>query len=144
MHNDEKKYTMEELCSLAGVSKRTVQYYIQQGMVDRPAGSTGKGAYYTPRHLEQLLATRKWKNAGLSLERIREIVRGVVTPQNTLLPPPSQKKEAGSTEVWSHVHISDGLELHINPQRSGLHPEQIRALTNEIVKLVRTMKTSSR
>ncbi len=141
MNHDEKKYTMEELCSLAGETKRTVQYYIQRGMVDRPDGSTGKGAYYTQRHLDQLLATRKWKDAGLSLERIREIIRGVVSPQNTLLPPPRPKEE-GAIEVWSHIHISDGVELHIDPRRSGLHPEQIRALADEVMKQVKDMKTA--
>lgn len=132
MNQDEKRFTLEELCSLAGVTKRTVQYYIQRGMVDRPDGSTGKGAYYTQRHLEQLLATRKWKDAGLSLERIREIVQGVVSSENVILPPPKPKEE-GAVEVWSHVYISDGVELIIEPSRSGLTPEQLRILADEVI-----------
>ncbi len=55
------------------MNKRTVRYYIQKGLVDRPEG-VGKGAFYSHTHLEQLLAIRKWKTAGLSLERIQDIL----------------------------------------------------------------------
>ena len=53
--------------------RRTVRYYIQEGLVDRPAGAK-RGAYYTKHHVEQLMTIRTWQRAGLSLERIRELV----------------------------------------------------------------------
>jgi DNA-binding transcriptional MerR regulator len=68
-------YSIDELAALAELPRRTVRYYIQQGLVDRPIGEK-RAAYYTATHLEQLLTIRKWQHAGLSLDRIREILAG--------------------------------------------------------------------
>jgi hypothetical protein len=64
-----KAFTLNDICVLAELPRRTVRYYIQSGLTDRPHG-VGKGAYYTQSHVEQLLLVRKWQLAGLSLERI--------------------------------------------------------------------------
>ena len=66
-------YSLQELAALVELPERTVRYYIQLGLVDRPEGET-RAARYGERHLEQLLEIRKWQRAGLSLERIRELV----------------------------------------------------------------------
>lgn len=133
MKNNDKTFTMEELCSLVDMSKRKIRFYIQKGLVDSPQG-TGKGAYYTYRNLEQLLSIRKWKAAGLTLERIQDLLENETqeTGSGTLVPPP-RPKQPGSIEVWSHLLISDGIELHIEPTRSGLTPEQTRALCRSVL-----------
>ena len=60
MKNKDQKFILDEICALVEMNKRKVRFYIQKGLVDRPEG-TGKGAFYTHVHLEQLLAIRKWK-----------------------------------------------------------------------------------
>ena len=70
----EPSYPLSELCVLAGLPPRTVRYYIQIGLVDRPQGET-RAARYGARHLEQLLQIKKWTAAGVSLERIRPFCR---------------------------------------------------------------------
>ncbi len=137
MKNEARKFTIDEICALVEMNKRTARYYIQKGLADRPEG-LGKGAYYSHVHLEQLLAIRKWKAAGLSLERIRDILageRGGVS-QDKPLPPPLTRKQ-GAVEVWSHLHVADGIELHIEPKRAGLGPEQVRELFRGIMCLYR-------
>ena len=99
-----------------------MRYYIQQGLVDRPIGEK-RAAYYTASHLEQLLTIRKWQNAGLSLDRIREILAG---PDAGTLPP-ARPRGAGTVEVWSHLVVADGLEVTLEPGRAGLSPEEVRA-----------------
>lgn len=122
------------------MNKRKVRYYIQKGLVGRPEG-VGKGAYYTHTHLEQLLAIRKWKAAGLSLERIQEILKGTQdTDQNRKPIPPPLPKKQGSVEVWSHLFVSDGVELHIEPKRAGLSPDQVRTLFRKITNYYNNMK----
>ena len=133
MKNNPKKFYIDELCSLVGMNKRRVRFYIQKGLVDKPEG-IGKGAYYTHVHLEQLLAIRKWKDGGLSLDRIQEILdseKGIFRDKKPL-PPPVLKKR-GSVEVWSHLYISDGVELVIEPKRAGISPDQVRALFREVM-----------
>ena len=140
MKSKAKNFTIDEICVLVEMNKRTVRYYIQKGLVDRPEG-IGKGAFYGHAHLEQLLAIRKWKAAGLSLDRIQDILAGEKGGYHSdkPLPPPMPKKQ-GEVEVWSHMHFGDGIELHIEPRRAGLSPEQIRALFREIMNLYKKIR----
>ena len=133
MKNKTKTFSLEELCTLVEMNKRKIRFYMQKGLVDRPEG-VGKGSYYTHKHLEQLLTVRKWKDAGLSLERILELRDTEQRKDSSGVPiPPPRPPKPGSIEVWSHLRIADGVELHIEPGRSGLSPEQIRALCRDIL-----------
>jgi DNA-binding transcriptional MerR regulator len=128
--NDMTIYALDELCTLAELPRRTVRYYIQTGLVDRPDG-IGKGASYGPRHLDQLLQIRKWQLAGLSLERIGELLRR--EPADPLPLPPTPRRP-GTVEVWSHLVVADGIELTLEPGRAGLGPEQVRALFRAVTR----------
>lgn len=112
-------YTLAELCALADLPPRTVRYYVQIGLVDRPQGET-RAARYGARHLEQLLLIKKWTAAGLSLERIRDLLHGAEAPL------PQRPRRPGSVEVCSHLFIADGIEVVVEPGRAGLSPEQLR------------------
>jgi len=112
-------YPLAELCVLADLPPRTVRYYVQIGLVDRPQGET-RAARYGAQHLEQLLLIKKWTAAGLSLERIRELLHGEQAP---VAP---RSRAIGSVEVRSHLMVADGVDLVIEPGRAGLSPEQVR------------------
>ena len=130
-----RRYAIDELATLAGVTPRTVRFYIAQGLIDRPAGEK-RGAHYLQRHLEQLLLVRRWTDAGVSLERVRELVAGAPEDPPRRAPPP------GSVEVWSRVTLADGLELHVEPGRAGLSPEQTRTLVRGLLTLYRQVRAS--
>ena len=119
-------YSLQELAALVELPERTVRYYIQLGLVDRPEGET-RAARYGERHLQQLLEIRKWQRAGLSLERIRELVEEPAAGA-----PPPRRRGAGTVEVWSHLVVDDGVELNINPGAAGLTPAQVRRLFREV------------
>lgn len=127
---DANTYTIDELAALVELPRRTVRYYIQQGLVDHPIGEK-RGAYYTATHLGQLLSIRKWQNAGLSLERIKEILAG----SDTNAIPPARPRGAGTVEVWSHLVVSDGVEVTLEPSRADLSPEEVRHLFRGISEL---------
>lgn len=123
-------YSIDELAALVELPRRTVRYYIQQGLLDRPVGEK-RAAYYTASHLEQLLTIRKWQQAGLSLERIRDIL---AKPDAGLLPP-VRPRGPGTVEIWSHMVVTDGLEVTLEPGRAGLSPEQVRAFFRGVTAL---------
>lgn len=112
-------YPLADLCVLADLPPRTVRYYVQIGLVDRPEGET-RAARYGAKHLDQLLLIKKWTTAGVSLDRIRELLCGEQAP----IPPRS--RAIGSIEVCSHLMVTDGVEVVIEPSRAGLSPEQVR------------------
>jgi DNA-binding transcriptional MerR regulator len=127
--NDTKTFTLDEIAALSELPRRTVRYYIQSGLIDRPQG-VGKGAYYTQRHVEQLLLVRKWQLAGLSLERIGELLR-----QQGAGPLPPTPRRPGTVEVWSHLVVADGVEITLEPGRAGLTPEQVRAFFRAVTQV---------
>ncbi|MDP3333213.1 MAG: MerR family transcriptional regulator [Methylococcaceae bacterium] len=129
----EQEFGITELCTLADLSARTVRFYIQQGLVSRPTGEK-KGAKYNKSHLDQLLSIKKWQAAGLSLERIRELLDDPDSNDVPLRP-----KWSGMVEVWSHLHIADGVELHIEPNRAGLAPEELRAFLRQVMEAYTTL-----
>ncbi len=120
------RFTLDELAALAELPRRTVRYYLQIGLLERPGG-LGRGAHYGSRHLDQLLGIRKWQQAGLSLERIRELL----APEGQT-PVPPRPRQRGAVEVWSHLVIDEGVELMLDPRRAELTPEQVRALARGI------------
>lgn len=119
-------WTLDELAALVDLPRRTVRYYIQIGLVDRPEGGT-RAARYGQRHLGQLTRIRRWSEAGLSLERIRELLAGEAAPV------PERPRRPGTVEVWSRLFIADGVELSIEPGRAGLGPEQVRAFAAAVM-----------
>ena len=65
----QKKYTIDDLSELTGHSRRTIRYYIQEGLLDSPAGR-GKGGFYFNRHLSQLQLIKQLQEKGMSLSSI--------------------------------------------------------------------------
>ena len=122
----EKTFTLDELCTLTDLTKRTVRYYMQLGLVERPIGET-RAAHYTSRHLDQLLRVKQLTEAGVSLERIREVMAGGDTPV------PTRQRRPGSIEVRSHLYVAPGLEIQISPEEAGMTPEQVRAFVREVM-----------
>jgi DNA-binding transcriptional MerR regulator len=133
----DRRFSLEELAALSGLPPRTVRYYMQVGLVDRPLG-VRRGAWYEHRHLEQLLAVRRWQQAGLSLERIRQLAADSVAGGE----PPPPPRRAGSVEVWSHIVLDEGVELLVEPGRAGLTPAALRALARECVATLERIRSA--
>lgn len=128
-----KTFTLDELCTLTDLSKRTARYYMQIGLVDRPIGET-RAAHYLNRHLEQLLRIKQLTEAGISLERIRDVLAGGD------IPVPVRQRRPGAIEVRSHLYVAPGIELQISPEDAGMSPEQVRALISAVMQAFQTIK----
>jgi DNA-binding transcriptional MerR regulator len=132
----DRSFSLDELATLAGVPVRTVRYYIQIGLLARPVGE-GRGARYLSLHLDTLLRIRRLADAGVSLERIREVLSG----EPPAVPP--RPRGPGTVEVWSHLVVADGLELHVEPGRAGLSPEEVRALFAQVSQAYARLREAS-
>ena len=127
--NDQQTFTLDDIAALAELPRRTVRYYIQTGLIDRPQG-VGKGAFYTQHHIEQLVLVRKWQLAGLSLDKIGDVLK-----QQASGPLPPTPRRSGTVEVWSHLVVAEGVEVNLEPGRAGLSPEQVRAFFRGVTQL---------
>lgn len=106
MASDTPRYGPDELAELAGVSRRTVRYYVQRGLLPAPAG-VGRGKHYDDAHLSRLKQIRAWQEAGEPLERIAD----------RLDPQPVVPARPVAGEAWARVVLADGIELHVRHGR---------------------------
>jgi DNA-binding transcriptional MerR regulator len=68
--------SLGELTESAGVSVRTVRYYIAEGLLPPPEGA-GPQSAYTPGHLDRLRLIQRLKAAYLPLKEIRRRLAGL-------------------------------------------------------------------
>jgi DNA-binding transcriptional MerR regulator len=65
------RYSLTELAGLAGVTPRTIRYYLSQGLL-ASSGTSGPGAKYDDGHLGRLRLIRKLQREHLPLAEIRQ------------------------------------------------------------------------
>src|SRR5262245_7448427 len=71
---------MSELCERAGVTPRTVHFYVQQGLLP-PAGSPGPGARYGQGHVSRIRLIRLLQAQHLPLAEIAKRIRSLTDDQ---------------------------------------------------------------
>jgi len=64
------EYTISELSENAGINRRNIHFYVQQGLLPPPEGA-GLAARYTDEHLLRLKAIPVLRRQGLRLDEIR-------------------------------------------------------------------------
>ena len=107
------RYAIGDLADLGGVSRRTVRYYVQEGLLPTPFG-IGRGNHYGPEHLEQLLRVKALQEAGHTLDQIRRALDGA-TPRALRGREPSAAvvDVAPVAEAWRRLTLAPGVELHL-------------------------------
>ena len=110
MSDDDRRYNIDELADLGGVSRRTVRFYIQEGLLPAPLG-VGRGSHYDRTHLERLLEVKAGQEAGRSLDDIRQRRR----PSSGGLGQASTPALASSIprSAWRRLELAPGVELHV-------------------------------
>lgn len=97
------RYAIGDLARLAGVSRRTVRYYVQEGLIPPPLG-VGRGDHYTSGHLDDILRVKALQEAGRTLDEIKRAEPG--TGPRAAAPPPQRS-------VWRRITLLPGVELHL-------------------------------
>jgi DNA-binding transcriptional MerR regulator len=118
-------YGPDELADRAGVSRRTVRYYVQRGLLPAPAG-LGRGKHYGASHLARLLQIRELQAAGVPLEEIADRLDGRT--------PLAIEASAPSQSMWTRVTLAEGVELHLEGRR--LTGEQVRKLSQLVKRTI--------
>jgi DNA-binding transcriptional MerR regulator len=122
---EERLYGIDELAERAGVSRRTVRYYIERGLLPPPTG-LGRGKHYTDEHLATLVSIRELQERGVPLA---EVVARRDAP-----PPAVVARPAPVQTSWSRIVLADGLELHLRGRR--LDEERLRALIDAVTEVM--------
>jgi DNA-binding transcriptional MerR regulator len=145
-------YTLTELCDMANVTKRTVRYYIQLGLLASPE-SQGPKAAYSHQHLITLRAIGLLKERHYPLAKIRSLLEGASTNDieevsDSLTAPKSSASDyisgllgrgvrpteepavppSPSRSSWERIALSNDIELHIRTPLSRDQKKIAKAL----------------
>ncbi len=127
MSDEPRRYNIDELADLGGVSRRTVRFYVQEGLLPAPLG-VGRGSHYDRSHLERLLEVKAEQEAGRSLDEIRSRRR----PSSNRLgsPVPSAPAPSISRSAWRRLELAPGVELHVASDIRLPAPARLDELVN--------------
>lgn len=103
------RYAIGDLAALGGVSRRTVRYYVQEGLIPKPLG-VGRGDHYTNEHLEQLLRVKGLQEAGRTLDEIRQSLSG---SRQRATAAPREEAQVIRRSLWRRVTVAPGVELQV-------------------------------
>ncbi len=119
------RYSIGDLEWCTGIQRRTIHFYVQQEVVDKPEGSK-RGSYYTSVHLIQLLQVRRMRAEGYGLEAIRRRIRSA--GKDEILP----ERKPGSVAIYASLKVAEGVEVLVDSELSKLGPEQQRAFFSAV------------
>jgi DNA-binding transcriptional MerR regulator len=138
----EHMYGIEELAELAGVSRRTVRYYVQRGLLPTPTG-LGRGRHYTEEHLATLVRIRELQERGVPLLEIAAQLAGH-EEEEASVPLARASVSARSAEAqrlepeqstWSRIALSSEVEVFVRGRR--LSAEQVQKLGRAVERVLR-------
>ncbi len=126
MSDEPRRYNIDELADLAGVSRRTVRFYVQEGLLPAPLG-VGRGSHYDRTHLERLLEVKAEQEAGRSLDDIR-------APRRPSSGRPGHAAAAAALSIprsaWRRLELAPGVELHVASDIRLPAPARLDELVN--------------
>lgn len=102
------RFAIGDLARLAGVSRRTVRYYVQEGLIPPPLG-VGRGNHYGQDHLDRILRVKAMQEAGRTLDEIRRAASG--SPRKAAAP--ARAMPAVERSLWRRLELAPGVELHV-------------------------------
>ena len=114
-------YGIDDLARLGGVSRRTVRYYVQEGLLPAPRG-LGRGRHYGPEHLERLLGVKALQQRGLTLEGVRSVL------ERRSSAPPSGGPRPVPRNALARLVLVPGVELLVSAERELPSEDELREL----------------
>ena len=122
---EDQKYTIDELTELTGFTRRTIRYYVQEGLLDPPAGR-GRGGFYYDSHVDALRKIKSLQDKGLNLQSIARQLRGEE---------PEIKTPELVRQVRARYEILPGLQIDVSREIEESGSKKIQ----ELIKFARTL-----
>lgn len=122
-------YSIEDLSKITGLSRRTIRFYIQEGLLAKPEGQK-RGAHYLASHLETLLRVRRLSAEGMTLDAIRQMLRKHENKTTVISPKP------GTTRTCVHIAVAPGVELTVDPSTAQMNSQELRELVKRLVEVL--------
>jgi Ca-activated chloride channel family protein len=142
---EHETYRLPELADAAGVTPRTVRYYIAQGLIPSP-GRLGASTRYGREHLDRLQLIRTLQDQGLSLAEIRARLDPRPAPMladaswapleprlamHRSMPMAPAPPPIGPS-VWERIALTPDLELHVRRPHDAATRRLVEAIRSVV------------
>ena len=130
------EYKVSELAQKAGVTKRTIHYYISKGLLLPPNGN-GVNSTYDDTHLDRILLIKKLQSEFMPLNKIREYILENPTDRVQCKKEKIeiQKTERQEKEIYIRENVCNILELHYTQENS----EKYKHIIDNVKKYIEKM-----
>lgn len=125
------EYKVSELAQIAGVTKRTIHYYISKGLLF-PSYGTGINSTYNDNHLKRILLIKKLQSEFMPLSKIREVI---LNGENDEIKP-KQIYDAQNRQIYIKENVCNILELHYTQENAEKYKHIIENVKNYISKML--------
>lgn len=130
-------YKVSELADKAGVTKRTIHYYISKGLLLPPEGS-GVNSLYNDEHLQRILLIKKLQAKYMPLNKIREYILENPTEKVQKEAKEIKTKMARDEEqeVYIRENICDIFEIHYSEENGEKYKHIIENVKKYVEKMM--------
>lgn len=125
------EYKVSELADKAGVTKRTIHYYISKGLLLPPNGN-GVNSTYDDSHLERLLLIKKLQNEFMPLNKIREYI--LENPNEKVKQEEIQGNE--DREIYFRENVCNIFEMHYSKENAEKYKHIIENVKKYVEKMM--------
>lgn len=104
----ESGYTVSELEAMTGINRRTIHFYVKEGVIPAPEGAGG-GARYGEEHLLRLQLTQELQKSHLKLSGIKEAMDRLSIDEMRAM----VRKARAAARVWDRQSLERWLEQRV-------------------------------
>lgn len=132
------EYKVSELANKAGVTKRTIHYYISKGLLLPPEGS-GVNSIYTDEHLNRILLIKKLQAEFMPLNKIRDyILENPNEKVENAIKKPKEKViiNDDDKDVYIRENVCDIFEMHYSKENAEKYKHVIENVKKYVEKMM--------
>ncbi len=126
-------WTIDELEDASGLTKRTIKYYVQLGLISPAIGET-RSARYTASHLQEIQFIRNLQSKGYSLKQIQEM-----KPRADDVIP--KKRKVASPHLFLEFYLGQGVYLKFDNNENKFEETKMKELAVKMSELLFTEST---
>jgi len=129
------EYTIQEICDQTGMARRTIHFYVQQGILRAPEGA-GTATRYSEAHLLSLKLIPLLRAKGLRLDDIRARLQDLNEDSLRSLYDqvfePAPPKLLPSSQAYGHYALPAGMTLVVPAALAGADRKKL----SEVLKAI--------
>ena len=131
------KYKVSELAEKAGVTKRTIHYYISKGLMLPPEGK-GINSLYNDEHLERIFLIKRLQAEYMPLNKIREYI--LENPKEKVQKNVKESKSKNTNnevqKIYIRENVCDVFEIHYSKENGEKYRYVIENVKNYVEKMM--------